>query len=118
MTGDSVGIWERGISKLAGELDPQIFSAYIKPLRMSSFDTTSRSVEIFAPTNFIRNQVDRNFREKLVRALGAELGHEGIEVRLSVDPQQPDRPGRGDAPVAAGVAVVAVARSTAQMLPK
>ena len=99
MTGDSVAIWERGISKLAGELDPQIFSAYIKPLRMSSLDAGNRSVEILAPTNFIRNQVDRNFRDKLVRALGAELGNESIEVRLSVDPEHVEDPALRISPV-------------------
>ena len=83
-------IWERGVLKLAGELDPQIFSAYIKPLKLSSFDSESTEFEVLAPSVFIRNQVDRNFREKLVRALSSEIGDADVTVRVLVAPCSED----------------------------
>ena len=78
-------VWEKGLSRLRGELDPQIFSAYIKPLKVSSFDGSNHELEVEAPSMFVRNHVDRNFREKLVKALREETGS-GINVRFSVAP--------------------------------
>lgn len=95
-------IWEKGVSKLAGELDPQIFSAYIKPLKFSSFDHENTEFEVLAPSMFIRNQVDRNFREKLIRALTTELSSSsasfkpssaGVNVKLLVAPASSENKG-------------------------
>ena len=77
--------WEKGVSRLAGELDPQIFTAYIKPLRFLSYDSQNAAVELIAPSAFVRNQVDQNFREKIMRALSGEMRGPLTTLKLSVD---------------------------------
>ena len=78
-------VWTRGVSRLAKELDPQIFSAYIKPLKFSSYDENSSAFVVLAPSAFVRNQVDRNFRDKLLTALAHEAGRCEINLKLDVD---------------------------------
>ena len=79
-------VWERGLSRLAGELDPHLFTAYIKPLRLSGLDRQHAAIELLAPSAFVRNQVDRHFRHVLARALSSEFGTDTCEVTVGVDP--------------------------------
>lgn len=78
-------IWRRGLAALEAELDPQIFTAYIKPLRFSAYDESTAECEVLAPSSLVRNQVDRAFRSKLEQALSRELGSGAVNVRLLVD---------------------------------
>ena len=78
-------IWKRGLASLEAELDPQIFTAYIKPLRFSSFDESTSECEVLAPSSLVRNQVDRSFKGKLERVLTKETGNNTIILRLTVD---------------------------------
>lgn len=76
--------WQRGLAALELELDPQIFTAYIKPLRFSSYDESTSECEVLAPSSLVRNQVDRAFRAKLEQALTQAAGKNAI-LRLTVD---------------------------------
>lgn len=78
-------IWKRGLASLEAELDPQIFTAYIKPLRFSSYDESTSECEVLAPSSLVRNQVDRSFRGKLEQVLTKETGNNTIILRLTVD---------------------------------
>lgn len=78
-------VWEKGVSRLAGELDPQIFSAYIRPLRFSSYDHKNAALELLAPSAFVLHQVDKNFRQRIAQALANELGSDELNIKLSVD---------------------------------
>ncbi len=80
-------IWEKGVSKLACELDPQIFSAYIKPLVFSSYNCSNCELEVVAPSSFVRNQVDKNFREKISRVLSSEIGSSDVNLKFVVASQ-------------------------------
>ena len=78
-------IWKRGLASLEAELDPQIFTAYIKPLRFSSYDESTSECEVLAPSSLVRNQVDRSFKGKLEQVLTKETGNNTIILRLTVD---------------------------------
>lgn len=78
-------IWQRSLASLEAELDPQIFTAYIKPLRFSSFDESTSECEVLAPSSLVRNQVDRSFRGKLERVLTQTSGNQSVNLRFMVD---------------------------------
>jgi chromosomal replication initiator protein len=87
LTGDMqalTAVWEKGLSVLRHELDPQIFSAYIKPLRFSSFDAASSEVTVAAPSRLVCNHVDRIFKEKISSLLSTELGLPELKLKFAV----------------------------------
>lgn len=77
-------IWEKGISVLRHELDPQIYSAYIKPLRFDSFDAESSEFTVAAPSRLVCNHVDRIFKDKISALLCSELGIAEVKLKFSV----------------------------------
>lgn len=78
-------IWERGLSKFQKELDPQIFSAFIKPLKFSSYDSSTSEVTIRAPSKFVCTQVDKKFRGSFLKMFSDELGASNLSIRFAVD---------------------------------
>lgn len=85
--------WSNSLLELKGELDPQIYSAFIKPLRLQAFNEDDGEFEVCAPSRLICNHVNQNFRGRIERALCDCLGKEGVRLRLSVskDPQEAPR---------------------------
>lgn len=77
-------IWERGVSTLRHEMDPQIYSAYIKPLRFFSFDEESGEFIVAAPSRLVCNHVDTIFKDKISALLCSELGLESLKLKFSV----------------------------------
>lgn len=77
-------VWERGLSLLQGELDPQIYSAYIKPLRFCSYDAMSSELIVTAPSRLVCNHVDSIFKDKIQALLSAELDIPSLRLRFSV----------------------------------
>ncbi len=78
-------VWSRGLAALEAEVDPQVFSAYLKPLRFNCFNQDTGECEILAPSSLVRNQVDRAFRSRIEQALSKESGQASVILRFSVD---------------------------------
>lgn len=77
-------VWERCSSTLERELDPQVFAAYIKPLQVASIDSANGEVLVHAPSRFVCNHVDREFKLKLSDLLALGLGVNSIRLRFAV----------------------------------
>ena len=77
--------WEEEISNLKGAFEPQIYTAYIKPLKFASYDSNRAELVISAPSKFLCNHVDRNLREKIHTALCEKLGLSDLSIKFSVD---------------------------------
>jgi chromosomal replication initiator protein len=78
-------VWNRGLACLEAEIDPQVFKAYLRPLRFNCFNQETKECEILAPSSLVRNQVDKSFKAKIERALTQESGNAEVILRLSVD---------------------------------
>ncbi|RMG41156.1 MAG: chromosomal replication initiator protein DnaA [Candidatus Dadabacteria bacterium] len=83
-------VWQRGIKHLQGELDPQIFSAYIEPLKPAAYDKDNCELTVAAPSKLVCNHVDQNFKDKIREIISDKLGMSDIHVRFSVDPSLSD----------------------------
>ena len=81
--------WEQGLSTLKEEIDPQIFAAYIQPLRFDSFDQDNAELTVSAPSRLVCKHVSDNFKERIVKALAAKTGISNLNVRFSVNPSIP-----------------------------
>jgi chromosomal replication initiator protein len=77
-------VWARCLSTLEREFDPQVFAAYIKPLQVASIDSGSGEVVVYAPSRFVCNHVDREFKLKLADLLALGLGVNSIRLRFAV----------------------------------
>lgn len=74
---------------LRDELDPQIYSAYIKPLDFFSFDQNSVEFTVNAPSRFICNHVDSRFGAKISTLLASKMGLEGVKLKFAVNSNCP-----------------------------
>jgi chromosomal replication initiator protein len=82
--------WKMGLSRLESELDPQIYAAYIKPLRFSAFNQENSELLITAPSKLVCKQVDEKFRDRISAILAPKFGVLSLNIRLSVDDEGSD----------------------------
>lgn len=75
-------VWKKSLDHLQRELDPQIFSAYIKPLELSAFDSERFELTVIAPSKFVCQHVDSYYRERFTSLLNSELGSQEQSVSL------------------------------------
>ncbi|MBX7144860.1 MAG: chromosomal replication initiator protein DnaA [Oligoflexia bacterium] len=87
-------VWQKGVSALQSELDPQIYIAYIKPLKVQSVDASSGEVVITAPSRLVCNHVDREFKSRLSSFIAKEMGISSIRLRFSVVESSPESAGK------------------------
>jgi chromosomal replication initiator protein len=88
----SLSLWEKSLAALQGEIDPQVYSAYIRPLALRSFNQETAEFVIAAPSRLVCNHVDRNFGERLSRIHSDKLGIADVRVRFSVAEGEEPRP--------------------------
>ncbi len=88
--------WEQGLSVLKTELDPQIFAAYIQPLRFDSFDTENSELKVTGPSRLVCKHVNDHFKDRIIKAMSAKTGIENLNIRFSV--QQPADAGEQRSP--------------------
>ena len=86
--GADVSMFE--LSALEGDFDPQIYSAYVRPLRVISFDPLYGALEIGAPSKFLCTHVDRNLKERLTSLLSMHSGVSPLVLKVSIDPRSSD----------------------------
>lgn len=77
--------WTRSLAILERELDSQVFGAYIRPLKLSSFDNSSNEFVVSAPSNLVRNHVDATFRDRISKILSDEMNSSPISIKFDVD---------------------------------
>ncbi|MCB0336044.1 MAG: chromosomal replication initiator protein DnaA, partial [Bdellovibrionales bacterium] len=78
-------IWNTSLNDLSAKLDPQIFAAYIKPLRFSSFDQMRGEYTVAAPSNLVCKHVEEHFQDTIKQSLRKEMGGETVKVRYVVE---------------------------------
>lgn len=76
--------WDKSVSAMRAELDPQVYAAYIKPLELLGFDASSGEFSVSAPSRFVCTHVDRNFKERLCTKLAAALGVSSASLKIAV----------------------------------
>ncbi|MGI6524584.1 MAG: chromosomal replication initiator protein DnaA [Bdellovibrionota bacterium] len=77
--------WEMGLAVLKAELDPQIFAAYIQPLKFSSYDEKTFECTVLAPSKLVCRHVIDNFKDKITQALSAQSGIPDLVINFTVD---------------------------------
>ena len=77
--------WKETISSLEGELDAQVFAAYIQPLKFVSFDDEQGDVVISGPSRLVCNHVNQNYRKQLIETFAAKLGVAVSRLTIEVD---------------------------------
>src|SRR5262245_39752726 len=103
--------WEQGLSLLRSEVDPQVFAAYIRPLRPVSIDGQRLEAVVSAPSRLVSKHVNDKFRSRLELILSQHLGVPALSLRLSVDREAADTEVTARAPIAR------VARTAEQRTP-
>lgn len=76
--------WDRSKALLEDELDPQIFNAYIKPLKINTNSSDSSKLVITAPSRFICRHVDENFRQRIEKILTQSFGVANVSLSFAV----------------------------------
>ncbi len=73
-------LWAQSIAVLRKQLDPQIFTAWIKPLQIEKFELADRDsalhaeITFIAPNRFCRDHIERHYSE-LIRATVGSILH-------------------------------------------
>lgn len=84
-------VWSRCLSNLEQEFDSQVFAAYIKQLRLVSAEPSDiggvPDIVIAAPSRFICNHVDKEFRGKISEQLAVTFGVQNVRLRFVVPEQ-------------------------------
>jgi len=92
-------IWELGITALKAGLDPQIYQAYIQPLKFSSFNPETNICTILAPSNLVCRHVIDNYKIQILAVLIASSGNTNLKVNITVETHQtPPTPQTHSAP--------------------
>jgi chromosomal replication initiator protein len=78
-------LWNQVAGCLKAELDDQIYSAYIEPLKLRSYSEEQNTYNLVGPSRFLCSQVENGFREKIEVLLSKLSGSASVNVSLSVD---------------------------------
>ena len=81
--------WSRVRGELEGELDPQVFQAYIRPLRFINYQPNNRTLLIEAPSRFVQQHVDAHFGNSIEQKCRRSFGDGGMSVLYKL-PTQPE----------------------------
>ncbi len=93
---DAKAVWSKSIDVLKDHLDPQIFSAWIKPLTISRLDITEEAshdsqsastlpeLELRAPNKFCCDHVERNYGGLIASTLSRVAGLENVKLSFRV----------------------------------
>jgi len=73
-------LWNKCVEKLEGELSPQQFNTWIRPLQAIE---SANSLRLLAPNRFVLDWVKKNFAEKINKIV-LQYGAEGITLSLEI----------------------------------
>lgn len=101
-------LWERCLQRVRPQIEPHIFTAYLAPLRLLSFDASSKRCVLSAPSRFVSNYIEQNLRRSLESLIGSVFlsaltsspsdGNDhssGVSIEISVESER--GPSRADA---------------------
>ncbi len=84
--------WSESLAVLQKALDPQIFAAWIKPLRLEKIEELGQqgssesclAIELIAPNKFSAEHVKQHYSELLANTLANITGSNGVVLRFKV----------------------------------
>ncbi len=77
--------WERELASIHGSFDPQIYTAYVRPLKVAAFNDAAAELTLSAPSRFLCTHVDKNLKEKIQEALSVRVGIKTLSLKFTVD---------------------------------
>lgn len=81
--------WSQCVSKLEGELPPQQFNTWIRPLQAVEGES---ELKLLAPNRFVLDWVKQHFMGKIEEVLGAQKDQPAPSVVLEIGTRKPDAP--------------------------
>jgi len=97
--GNGEQFWHTCAEQLRGELTPQQYAAWIKPLSSVTFDSASRRLRIGAPNRFKLDWVKDQFAAR-IEAIAQRYFEGAVQIELFLDVKMVDRePRHADNPV-------------------
>lgn len=81
-------VWAKGTDALKNHLDQQIFTAWIKPLKIvgvAALDSENTSVILSAPNKFCRDHVQRHYGQLISSTLSEVIGSKDTLITFKVD---------------------------------
>lgn len=88
-------VWSSCIELLRGQLDSQVFSAYVEPIRLVGIRPEENELILSAPNSFLTHYIDRNLKSRIAQALSIGFGIQSprvtviTEEKKSVDEDRP-----------------------------
>ena len=79
-------LWARVLSQIEQSVDPQIFAAFVKPIKLDMFDLEKGELSLIAPSKLIATRINESFKDNIALILSRMLELNEIVVRVSVDP--------------------------------
>ena len=78
-------VWNKACTEIQNELNPGLYSAWIKPLKLNSIteDDKLLTAEFSAPSAFSQKFIKNNYGEIIHNSLGKTLGTENIKISFT-----------------------------------
>ncbi len=92
-TDRGAAFWQACLEQLRGELPPQQYAAWIKPLTPASYDATGRRLRIGAPNRFKLDWVKAQFLSR-IEAIAQRWFDEAVQVELYLEVKPAAAPAR------------------------
>ncbi|MCB0311125.1 MAG: chromosomal replication initiator protein DnaA [Bdellovibrionales bacterium] len=77
--------WEETLKLLQDTIDPQIYAAFIEPLRFGGFNEETKTLSLIAPSKLVCNHVNDKFKDRITSILGGMLGIDQLSTKFLVD---------------------------------
>lgn len=80
--------WARCLALVETQLDPQIFAAYIRPIKCTRFDGTQSTLHLAVNSRLVLNQIEHNYRsmlQRIVQECFGDLAGGEIVTRFEID---------------------------------
>ena len=77
-------VWNEALSHLQQELDPQIFDAYVQPLKLASFDSEKSEIIVRAPSLLLRDRCEKLYSQKISDHISNRLALNDVQMRVEV----------------------------------
>jgi len=78
-------LWSRCAQSLKDSMDPQIYAAFVEPLRIVSFNLDESEVKLVSPSRLIRDRVLEGFKDKIIAVLCSMLDLSALSLVVNVD---------------------------------
>lgn len=83
--------WSQCLALIESQLDPQIFAAYIRPIRCLRFDLNQSTLQLAVSSRLVLNQIEQNYRlmlQRLAQECFGDLTGREVSTRFEIDSSQ------------------------------